>query len=265
MKRITHPRTAHAVGGEALVVLAPDFFVFEGVGFPQFAAQIPGEGVDFAAFFDIFDDDGEVGTGLEEGLEPGVDADQLLDEGAVIADVAEVGGVFGVDNIQVFRGTALFLRFRSLGVEHVPVGRGGDDVINGGEGELGDVIGKMCGVAIDDLCGKAVCLFAQFRAFLGDDLPGDFGVVGVKFDAVAMPPRAERRHERAPRPRHGVEDNLPGFGEEADEFFHQRFRELSRVAAHVFLARGRSVDEPGFLEFDPFFGVEVVEVVVFHE
>jgi hypothetical protein len=25
------------------------------------------------------------------------------------------------------------------------------------------------------------------------------------------------------------------------------------------------VDEPGFLEFDPFFGVEVVEVVVFHE
>lgn len=124
---------------------------------------------------------------------------------------------------------------------------------------------EVGGVAVDDLGGEVVGLLAQFRAFFGDDLPGDFGVVGVQFDAVAMPPRAEGRDERTPRPRHRVKDDLPGLGEEADEFFDQRFREFGRVAAHVFFARRRGVDEPGFLEFDPFFGVEVVEVVVFHE
>ena len=124
---------------------------------------------------------------------------------------------------------------------------------------------EVGGVAVDHLCCKPFGLLAQLRTFFCDDLPGDFGVVRVQFDAVAVPPRAECAHERTSRSRHRVQDHLPGFGEKPDELFHQRFRELGRMSPHIFFARWRRVDEPGFLEFDPLFGVEVVEVVVFHE
>ena len=135
VESIAHPCTPHAVGGEALIVLAPQLFIFQRVHLPQFPAQIPGEGVDFAAFFDVFDDDGEVGAGLEKRFQAGVDVDKLLEERVVIADDAQVGRILGVDDIQVSGSASLFLRFRPARVEHIPVRRGGDDVINRGDGE----------------------------------------------------------------------------------------------------------------------------------
>ncbi len=53
------------------------------------------------------------------------------------------------------------------------------------------------------------------------------------------------------------------FGEELDEFLRQRLRELGRVDQYPLFTRRWVVDEPGFLELEPCFRVEVVEFV-FH-
>ena len=60
MERITHPRGAHPVRREGLIVLQPDFFVFECIGFAEFAGNVPCEGIYFPALLHVLDDDGEI-------------------------------------------------------------------------------------------------------------------------------------------------------------------------------------------------------------
>ena len=60
MKRIADPGAVHPVGGQALVVLQPDLLILEGVGFAEFAANVPGQGVDLPALLDVLDDDCQV-------------------------------------------------------------------------------------------------------------------------------------------------------------------------------------------------------------
>ena len=98
-------------------------------------------------------------------------------------------------------------------------------------------------------------------AFFSNDLFGDFGVFGIEFDAVGVASAAQGRYQRGACACHRVEDSFPFLGEELDEFLRHGLREFGRVDEHALLARRRVVDEPGFLEFEPGFGVEVVEFV----
>ena len=61
MKGIAHPGGPEPVGREGLVILHPDFLIFERVRFAEFAAEVPGEGVDFSALLHVLDDDRQVG------------------------------------------------------------------------------------------------------------------------------------------------------------------------------------------------------------
>ena len=61
MERIAHPRGAESERGDGLVVLAPDLFIFERIRFAEFAADVPGQWVDFTSLLHVLDDDGQVG------------------------------------------------------------------------------------------------------------------------------------------------------------------------------------------------------------
>ena len=61
MERIAHPRGVKSVRREGLVVLHPDFFIFERVGLAEFAAEVPCEGLDFPTLLHVLDNDGEIG------------------------------------------------------------------------------------------------------------------------------------------------------------------------------------------------------------
>ena len=58
MKSIAHPGIAHPIRCQALVILAPNLFIFKRVSFPQAPAQIPGQRIDFSSFLYILHDDG---------------------------------------------------------------------------------------------------------------------------------------------------------------------------------------------------------------
>ncbi len=61
MEGIAHPGGVESIRREGLVILHPDFFVFEGVGLAEFAAEVPCEGINFPALLHVLDDDGEIG------------------------------------------------------------------------------------------------------------------------------------------------------------------------------------------------------------
>ena len=49
--------------------------------------------------------------------------------------------------------------------------------------------------------------------------------------------------------------------EEFDKLLGQGLGEFGRVAQHIFAARRRVVQEPGFLEFNPGLRIEIVQTV----
>ena len=132
MEGVADPGVAEAVGRQADVVLAPDLLVFERVETADAARQVPGQGVDAAALLDVLDDDRQVGARPNPARQTGVDRHQPIEEDVVVVEVAQVGRVVGVNDIEIGGAAATALGLGAAGVEHVPVGRGGQDVVEDG-------------------------------------------------------------------------------------------------------------------------------------
>ncbi len=93
MERIAHPGIPDAIGRQADVILQPDALILEDIGLPQPPGQVPGQGVDLAAFFDVFNDDCQVCLRAQDGLHRLVNPGQFFDEFIIIRDVAQVVGI----------------------------------------------------------------------------------------------------------------------------------------------------------------------------
>ena len=61
MEGVADPGGTESIRREGLVVLQPDLFILEGIGFSEFAAEVPCERMDFPTFLYILDNDGQVG------------------------------------------------------------------------------------------------------------------------------------------------------------------------------------------------------------
>ena len=131
MKRITHPCGPESVRGDGLVVLHPNLFILERVALAEFAADVPGQWINLSALLDVLDDDGRIGFLAQQWFQADIDLYQFREEGLVIIHVAEVVGIVGVEDIEVAGGAAFLLGLGAAGTQHVPVGRGGEDVVNG--------------------------------------------------------------------------------------------------------------------------------------
>ena len=102
VERIAHPGIAHPIGRQALVILAPDFLILEGIGCSKPPCQVPGQGIDFAALLDILDDDGQVSAWAEDGLHTDIDLGQTFNELLIIRDIPQVIGIIRIEHIQTF-------------------------------------------------------------------------------------------------------------------------------------------------------------------
>ena len=139
----------------------------------------------------------------------------------------------------------------------VPVGRGGEHVVDNRDA----VIGSMGCIAVDNFGFQIFDNLPQLLPLFLDNLTGNLGVFGIEFDAIRVTSAAQSRHQRGPCACHRIEDRFPFLGEELDKFLCHRLWEFGRMDQHAFLARRRVMNEPGFLEFEPGFGIEVVEFV----
>ena len=75
MKGVAHPRRSQPEWRDRLVILKPEFFIFERVHFAKFARQIPCQRIDLSAFLDVLDDDGDVSPLAQHRLQACVDRD----------------------------------------------------------------------------------------------------------------------------------------------------------------------------------------------
>ena len=119
MERIAHPRGPEPKRREALVVLDPELFILQCVCLSKFAGDIPCQWINLPAFLHILDDDGQVGSRPEAWRQAGIDGDQAIEERGVVVNVPQVGGVVGVDDVEIGLGAALALSRGAAGVERV--------------------------------------------------------------------------------------------------------------------------------------------------
>src|SRR5689334_3087173 len=61
MECIAYPGRPQSKGSQALVILNPDLFVFQRVGFAKLTRNVPCQRIDLPPFFYVLDDDGQIG------------------------------------------------------------------------------------------------------------------------------------------------------------------------------------------------------------